>query len=173
MPRVRPAEPSDAAAVAAILEDARMLQVAAEPEPLVRSRLRRQIEAADAGAHEVYVAERDDAVAAPGAAIGGGPDAVVGFVAVNWTQNLRLGTDGLISDLFVAAGARGEGAGTALLERVARRARQLGCHRLLLTSGREGEAYARGFYPRRGFEEHEELACFVAQVPPEELAGPS
>ena len=166
MPYVRPAEPSDAAPIAAILEDARMLQVAAEPAPLVRARLRHQIAAAEEGAHEVYVAERDDEAH-------GDRGEVIGFVAVNWTQNLRLGTDGLVSDLFVFSDARGEGAGTALLERVERRARDVGCHRLVLTSGKEGEAYERDFYPRRGFEEHEELACFMAYVPPEEIAGPS
>ncbi|MEX2501909.1 MAG: GNAT family N-acetyltransferase [Trueperaceae bacterium] len=172
MLHVRPADPSDAAAVAAILADARMLQVLAEPEALTRQRLRDQIRATEHGAHEVFVAERSPGQDRSAKSDDGAERdedrgrEVVGVVAVNWTHNLRLGVDGLVSDLFVASRARGEGAGTALLDHVKRRASRIGCTRLLLTSGKEGKAYERDFYPKQGFEEHHELACFLAPVKP-------
>lgn len=153
---VRPADPFDAAAIAAILADVGVTQVAAEPEPLTRQRVRRAIEDAGEGPSDVLVAQEGDDV--------------VGFVAVSWTHNLRQGVDGLVSDLFVRSDRRGCGAGTALVERVKRDAAARGCQRLVLYTGRRGEAYARGFYPKLGFEEHPELACFLLPIPPEGLA---
>jgi GNAT superfamily N-acetyltransferase len=154
MLHVRPADPFDAAPIAEILDDVGVLQVAAEPEALTRQRLRDQIERAADGAHDVYVAERGDL-------------GVIGFAAVSWTENLRTGVDGLVSDLFVRSDARGEGAGSALLARVKREAAARGCARLLLYSGREADAYERAFYPKQGFAEHDELAFFMLPVPPE------
>lgn len=156
MLQIRPAEPTDAAAIADILDDVGVTQVVAEPDALTRQRLADAIRSAEHGAHDVFVAEPD----------GGG---VVGFVAVNWTHNLRQGIDGLISDLFVHRAKRGNGAGSALLDRVKEEAGRRGCSRLVLYSGRGGEAYARDFYPKQGFREHDELACFLLPVPPEGL----
>lgn len=153
MTHVRHADPFDAACIADILGDVGVLQVAAEPEALTRQRLRAQIEAAEHEAHDVFVAEQDE----------GG---LVGFAAVNWTHNLRHGRDALVSDLFVHSRARGNGAGTALLARIKHEAARRGCLRVVLYSGREGDAYERGFYPKQGFEEHDELAFFAMPVPP-------
>ncbi|NBC96762.1 MAG: GNAT family N-acetyltransferase [Deinococcus-Thermus bacterium] len=154
MLNVRHADPFDAAQVAEILDDVGVLQAAAEPEALTRQRLRGQIERTEAGDHDVFVAEREDV-------------GVIGFAAVSWTQNLRMGVDGLVSDLFVRSDVRGEGAGSALIDRVKREARARGCARLLLYSGREGDAYERSFYPKMGFAEHDELAFFILPVPPD------
>ncbi len=154
MLEVRPADPFDAAPIADILGDVGVTQVVAEPEALTRQRVRAQIELAEHGAHDVFVAEHPER-------------GVIGFAAVSWTQNLRMGTDALLSDLFVHSGARGEGAGTALVERVKREAAARGCARLVLYSGRGGDAYERDFYPKQGFDEHDELACFMMPVPPE------
>ena len=154
MVQIRPADPFDAQPIAEILEDVGVLQALAEPDALTRQRLRHTIEATHEGPHDVFVAE--DA---------GGE--VIGFAAVNWTVNVRQGTDGLLSDLFVRSERRGEGAGTALLNRVKREAGARGCGRLVLYSGRDGDAFERGFYPKQGFRMHDELATFMMQVPPE------
>jgi GNAT superfamily N-acetyltransferase len=154
MLHVRPADPYDAAPIAEILDDARVMQVVAEPDALTRQRVRAQIAGAEDGAHDVFVAEREDL-------------GVIGFAAVNWTQNLRLGVDALVSDLFVRSDARGEGAGSALIDRVKDEAASRGCARLVLYSGRGGRAYERDFYPKQGFAEHDELACFMLPVPPD------
>ena len=154
MPTIRHADALDAAPIARILDDVGVTQVVAEPEALTRQRLRSAIEAAEDGAHDVFVAEDPE-------------DGVVGFVAVNWTHTLRQGVDGLISDLFVRSDRRGNGAGSALLERVKAEACTRGCARLVLYSGRGGDAYERAFYPKQGFEEHDELATFMLPVPPE------
>lgn len=154
MPQIRPAEPIDAGAIAEILDDVGVTQVVAEPDALTRQRLADAIRNAETGAHDVFVAEGEDA-------------GVIGFVAVNWTHNFRQGIDGLISDLFVHNERRGHGAGSALLDRVKLEARRRGCSRLVLYSGRGGDAYERGFYPKQGFREHDELACFMLPIPPE------
>lgn len=152
-PHVRPADPLDAAPIADVLADAGITVVAAEPDGLTRQRVRNAIRDAEGDSFDVWVAE-DDA-------------GVMGFVAVHWTYNLRHGVDGLVSDLFVHSERRGRGAGSALVGRARRAAAERGCMRLVLYSGRNGEAYARAFYPKLGFEEHPELACFILPVPPE------
>ena len=154
MLHIRHADPYDAAPIAEILDDVGVMQVVAEPDALTRQRLRRAIEAAADGAHDVFVAEDPD-------------NGVIGFAAVNWTHTIRQGVDGLISDLFVRSDRRGNGAGSALLDRVKREACERGCARLVLYSGRGGDAYERAFYPKQGFHEHDELATFMMPVPPE------
>lgn len=152
---VRPADPRDAVAIAEILEEIGVTKLLAEPDPLTRQRLRSAIGAADDDRHTVLVAERDGEV--------------IGFVAVHWTHNFRQGIDGFVSDLFVRSDRRGGGSGTALVDAVKRRASAVGCQRLVLFNGKESEAYARGFYPKLGFTEHDELACFILELPPEGL----
>ena len=156
-PHVRPADPRDAPAIAAILEEIGVTKLLAEPDPLTRRRLRTAIDAADDERHTVLVAERDGEV--------------IGFVAVHWTHNFRQGIDGFVSDLFVRSDRRGGGGGTALVDAIKRHAAMAGCQRLVLFNGKESEAYARGFYPKLGFAEHDELACFILELPPEGFAG--
>lgn len=150
---VRPADPLDAAPIAAILEDARIVQAVAEPEALVRQRIRQEIETAHRAERDIFVAEHD-------------AHGVVGFATVDWIRDLRVGPGGLLSDLFVHGSARGRGAGSALLERVEAEARARGCARLVLHTGRSGEAYDRGFYAKKGFEEQEDLTTFTRPLPP-------
>lgn len=154
---VRDADRYDAEAIAAILEEIGVTKLMAEPDPLTRQRLRDAIAAADAVHHTVLVALSDGRV--------------IGFVAVHWTHNFRQGIDGFVSDLFVRADHRGTGGGTALVREVKRRAAARGSQRLVLFNGKGSEAYARGFYPKLGFTEHEELACFILELPPEGPAG--
>lgn len=150
---VRPADPFDAEPIAAILEEVGVTKLLAEPDPLTRQRLREAIGAADDRDHTLLVAELGDHVS--------------GFIAVHWTHNLRQGIDGFVSDLFVASDHRGEGAGTALIDAIKQVAHARGCQRLVLFNGKKSEAYARGFYPKLGFAEHDELACFILELPPE------
>ena len=153
MLHVRPADPYDAAPLADILVDARIVRAVAEPDALVRQRVRDEIHAAEAAERDIFVAEHPER-------------GVLGFATVDWTRDLRLGPGGLLSDLFVHSGARGEGAGSALLERVEREARRRGCARLVLHTGRSGEAYERGFYRKKGFVEEDALATFTRPLPP-------
>lgn len=153
---IRPADRLDAGPIASILEEIGVTKLMAEPVPLTRQHLREAIEAADGVHHTVLIAE-----------VG---DDVVGFIAVHWTHNFRQGVDGFVSDLFVRSARRGGGAGTALIDAVKERAAARGCQRLVLFNGRKSEAYARDFYPKLGFTEHNELACFILELPPEGVA---
>lgn len=150
---VRGADPRDAPSIAAILEEVGVTKFLAEPDALTRQRLREALAAADDVRHTVLAAE-----------CGG---EVIGFLAVHWTHNFRQGIDGFVSDLFVLSDHRGEGGGSALIEAARRRAAQVGCGRLVLFNSRHSEAYARDFYPKLGFTEHDELACFILELPPE------
>lgn len=150
---VRPADPFDAEPIADILEEIGVTKLLAEPDPLTRQRLREAIAVADDTDHTVLVAELEGRVS--------------GFIAVHWTHNLRQGIDGFVSDLFVASDLRGAGAGTALIDAIKRIAHARGGQRLVLFNGKNSEAYARGFYPKLGFAEHDELACFILELPPE------
>ena len=154
---VRRADPRDAVEIAAILEEVGVTKLLAEPDPLTRQRLRAAIGAADDERHTVLVAEAHGAV--------------IGFLAVHWTHNFRQGIDGFVSDLFVRADRRGRGGGTALVDAAKRRAAKVGCGRLVLFNGKNSEAYARSFYPKLGFREHDELACFILELPPEGPPG--
>jgi GNAT superfamily N-acetyltransferase len=154
MLHVRPADRTDAAPLAAILEDARITSAVAEPEALVRDRVRREIAACEEAERDIFVAEHAER-------------GVLGFATVDWTRDLRVGPSGLLSDLFVHSAARGEGAGSALLARVEREARARGGTRLLLHTGRTGEAYERGFYAKKGFAEEPHLATFTRPLPPD------
>jgi GNAT superfamily N-acetyltransferase len=150
---VRDADRYDAEAIAAILEEIGVTKLLAEPDPLTRQRLRDAITTADAVRHTVLVAVLHGRV--------------IGFIAVHWTHNFRQGVDGFVSDLFVRSDHRGGGGGTALIAEAKRRAASRGSQRLVLFNGKASEAYARGFYPKLGFTEHEELACFILELPPE------
>lgn len=87
---------------------------------------------------------------------------VVGYISVHWLPYLFLpGPEGYISELFVHAWARGQGAGSQLLSAVKREAEARGCHRLSLINIRKRESYRRGFYRKDGWIEREDAANFV------------
>jgi GNAT superfamily N-acetyltransferase len=97
---------------------------------------------------------------------------IAGYCSVHWVPFLFFtGPEGYISELFVRKRDRSSGVGTALLEEVRRRARQKECSRLSLLNGRDGQAYQRGFYAKRGWHERERMANFVS--PLGELPPPS
>lgn len=69
-----------------------------------------------------------------------------------------------ISELFVGAGHRGRGVGSALLASMEQWAKDNGCYRLMLINGKTRQAYQRGFYAKRGWQERPEVANFVKDL---------
>ena len=61
------------------------------------------------------------------------------------------GPEGYVSELFVAASARGQGVGTQLLEVAKTEAVEHGCSRLLVLNRRNRHSYERDFYQKRGW----------------------
>ena len=87
---------------------------------------------------------------------------ILGYVAVHWIPLPMLsGTEGYISDLYLARAHRGGGLGGQLLEAVERLALERGCLRLMLNNRITAPSYQREFYPRRGFRRRDEFANFV------------
>jgi N-acetylglutamate synthase-like GNAT family acetyltransferase len=86
----------------------------------------------------VFVAERDGEV--------------VGLASVHALHLIERPPLGRLSAIVVAESARRGGVGMALIDRVEREARAMGCDRLEATSG-EGRAGAHAFYRELGFEE--------------------
>lgn len=91
--------------------------------------------------------------------------AIAAYVAVHWLPYLMLrGPEGFVSELFVRASDRDQGIGKALLAVVEAEARTRGCARLNLLNGKQGEAYARGFYKQLGWQERDWLANMILEL---------
>ena len=149
--RVRSVRMEDAAAVTRVLQTVEWFSPPAdEPIRETEALVARQLELCLADdSHSVYVAED------PGGEI-------AGYVVVHWLPYpVARGSEGYVSDLFVADAARGQGIGTRLLEEVESEARRRGCKRLMLLNGRESECYRREFYTKRGWIERREIANFT------------
>jgi len=87
---------------------------------------------------------------------------VIGYSSVHYLPYFFLpGPEGYVSELFISTEARGQGIGTALLERVIAEARKHGCSRLTLINSRTRESYQRKFYEQHGWKERTEIAAFV------------
>jgi GNAT superfamily N-acetyltransferase len=109
-------------------------------------------EAATAKASTILVAIMED-------------ETIAGYCAVHWVPFLFFtGPEGYVSELFVRQNSRSEGVGSALLDEVKRRAMQRGCTRLSLLNGRDGEAYRRGFYAKRNWQERDRMANFILSI---------
>ena len=94
-----------------------------------------------------------------------GEDLAVGYCAVHWLPYLILERpEGFVSELFVHHSWRGRGVGKALLQRARALAKDRGCGRLMLFSGRDREAYDRGFYQKDGWEERPSVANFILSL---------
>jgi GNAT superfamily N-acetyltransferase len=148
-PNIRRAEVADAAAVANVLRAVGWFaHINDEPPQATERRVAEQLAlCADEREHTVLVAE-DEA------------GSVVGYVATHWFPNLMKGMDGYISELFLYESARGQGIGAALLEAVKRVGRERGATRLMLFNRRERESFRRGFYPKHGWTEREDVGFF-------------
>ena len=76
---------------------------------------------------------------------------IVAMVNLLYTVSTALGERvALLEDMVVAAGARGAGLGSALLERAIAHARERGCRRITLLTDADNAA-AQRFYARHGF----------------------
>ena len=90
---------------------------------------------------------------------------IVAYVSVHWLPYLFLkGPEGYVSQLFVDERVRGDGVGSELLDRVIAEARRRGCARLMLVAVKSRESYQRGFYPKRGWIEREDMANFIYEL---------
>jgi GNAT superfamily N-acetyltransferase len=148
---IRRARQEDAGALAVLLRELDLFgHVRAEQPEQTAARVERHVALCLADhSHSLYVAER------PGGEI-------VGYLAAHWLPYLILrGPEGYISELFLAAGARGQGLGRRLLEAVVQEARVRGCARLQLINMRSRESYERAFYQKAGWQERPDAADFV------------
>jgi GNAT superfamily N-acetyltransferase len=130
--KVRAATAADAATIAGMLGE---LDYPSEPEQ-VRERLERLGRRADGGA---LVAEVD-----------GAPAAVIAYQLVDVLE--RDAPQCRLTTLVTTSTARRRGAARVLVESVERRARELGCFRLEVTT-RPQRADASAFYAALGFHE--------------------
>ena len=117
--RIRPARGDDFAAVTRLLEA--LGRPAVTDETIDDCRVIWEDQVVDPGSHH-SVAEEDGRV--------------VGFCSLHFRTRLNHPTEeAWVPDLFVAESARRGGVGRALLEEAERRARDRGCHMLVLESG--------------------------------------
>jgi GNAT superfamily N-acetyltransferase len=148
---IRPATPDDAPQLAALVRALeRFDALRQEPLPDAVARIRAALAGAGEGkCRSTYVAEGADGV-------------VIGYVTIHWLPYfILLGPEGFVSELFLAAGARGQGIGSRLLDAAVAEARARGCSRLGLLNNRLRESYTRGFYAERGWTERADMANFV------------
>lgn len=148
---IREATESDAPGIAAVLHDLKELHsVTGCSVEQTRARVRKALETAVASSRSVVLV----AIAADGT--------IAGYCSVHWVPFLFFdGPEGYVTELFVRQSDRSTGVGTALLDEVRQRAEIQGCSRLSLLNGRDGEAYLRGFYARRQWQERERMANFI------------
>jgi GNAT superfamily N-acetyltransferase len=121
-----------------------------KPEPSIHEQVARHLRLCNAdSSHSVYVAENPDF-------------GIMGYASVHWLPYLFLpGPEGYVSELFVRARVRGQGAGTQLMKEVVTEARERGCSRLSLINMRGRESYQRGYYTQLGWQERPDAANFV------------
>jgi GNAT superfamily N-acetyltransferase len=90
---------------------------------------------------------------------------ITGYANVHWLTALFMpAPEGYLSELFVRPEARGQGIGRSLLDHVEAVAASRGAHRLMLVNRKDRESYQRGFYPKNGWREREDMANFVLSV---------
>ncbi len=146
---IRPAQPTDAQAIALILysleEYPNYHQIALE---VLKSRVQLGLEC---------LADRT-------ALVGVFENQVLGFVVVHWFYPLMTESEGYIGDLFVHVNSTGQGLGSALLGAVIQEAKSRGCGRLALSNWRDRVSYQRGFYAKHGFQEKPNSARFVLNL---------
>lgn len=152
-PHIRRAEVSDAASIAKVLRDVGWFaHINDEPPQATVRRIAEQLAlCADDREHTVLVAEDES-------------DNVLGYVATHWFPNLMRGMDGYVSELFLREATRGQGIGAALLEAVKRAGRERGATRLMLFNRRERASFQRGFYPKHGWTEREDVGFFTLDL---------
>jgi len=147
----REASIEDAGGIAVLLHAMGDLRsVIAESVAATAKKVERNLHVATAtGSSTVFVAERPDGE-------------IAGYCAVHWVPFLFFeGGEAYLTELFVRPADAGKGVGSTLLDIVITEARKRGCARVSLLNGRDGEAYRRKFYAKRGWVERERMANFV------------
>ncbi|MBI5521666.1 MAG: GNAT family N-acetyltransferase [Desulfarculus sp.] len=147
---IRPAQASDAAEIAAILQDLGWFaHLNAMDEAQAQDHVARQLGLCQADAsHLVLVAQE------PGGQ-------VVAYGAIHWLPYLiKPGPEGYVSELFVRQAWRGQGVGGALLAAMEGEARARGCSQLMLINNQERDSYRRAFYAKQGWQERRAMANF-------------
>jgi GNAT superfamily N-acetyltransferase len=149
--RIRIAAESDASGIAEVVHAMQELHsVAQRPIETTAQTIQENLRRMSAGdGSTAYVAE--DAAGT-----------VIGYCAVHWVPFLFFaGGEAYITELFVRPSHAGKGVGSELLETVIAEAKRRQCSRLSLLNGRDGQAYGRGFYKKRGWVERDRMANFV------------
>lgn len=94
-----------------------------------------------------------------------GQGKVLGYTAMHFLPYFMMpGPEAYVSELFMTAEARGRGVGRLLLEHLKAMAKEQGCYRLMLFTGRNRESYERGFYKQQGWQERPVIANFVYEL---------
>ncbi len=143
---IRPAQPTDAQAIAEILHSLEEYpRYKNGTLPILEQKIAASL--TTASDRTMLVAELESRV--------------IGFILVHWFVPLLATLEGFISNLFVHANFSSLGAGTALLEAVKLEAKARGCSRVALNNWRDKKSYQTGFYEARGFTEKPLSARFV------------
>ena len=149
---IRPATPSDAAGIGAILRELGWFpHINSEAPAETESRAARRVELCLADdSHTILVAENSAGM-------------VVGYLSVHWLPYAMLsGMEGFVSELFVLESERGSGVGRKLLDATKERALERECSRLHLVTGKGRGAYQ--FYSKLGWKERPEIMDFILPV---------
>ncbi|UCC87970.1 MAG: GNAT family N-acetyltransferase [Anaerolineales bacterium] len=152
--QIREAQTSDANSITCILRELGWFDhLSSEAVETTQQRIASHLRLCRAdSSHSVYVAENS-------------AGDVVGYGAVHWMPTLFLaGPEGYVSELFVKESARGQGAGTQLLEAMAAEASKRGCSRLVVLNLRNRESYQRDFYKKCGWEERPSAVNFIRRL---------
>jgi len=134
---VRPARADDADAISAIYNEGIADRATLETESRTPQERRSWLAARDAR-HPVVVVEADGVV--------------IGWASLNVFNARDAYRHVADISVYVARGARGKGAGTALLERLVTLGREIGFHKLVL-AGFPNNAASVALYSRLGFRE--------------------
>lgn len=151
---IRPAERADLKAVAALWRELGWLDWIRNEDPaqVENAMAERLAENQADGSHLALVAED-----------GGGQ--LLGYAAIHFLPYLMMpGPEAYVSELFVMANARGRGVGQSMLRHLEGLAKERGCCRMMLFTGRDRESYEREFYKKQGWQERPVVANFVRNL---------
>jgi len=151
---IRPARREDLGAIVALWRDLDWLNWIREADPSrIESVMAKRLAESQADdSHLALVAED-------------GQGQVLGYAAMHFLPCFMMpGPEAYVSELFVAADARGQGVGQQLLRHLEDTAQERGCARLMLITLRDRESYQREFYKKQGWQERPVIANFVRNL---------